>query len=65
MRRTENAKLTAKPEVRLSVSLSQKDHEEVRRMAKAKKVSKAWIIRDAIEKYIQEDAPLLAAIRNP
>jgi len=29
-------------------------------MAKAKKVSNAWIIRDAIEKYVQADAPLFA-----
>ncbi len=33
---------------------------QVCRMAKAKKVSNAWIIRDAVEKYIQADTPLLA-----
>lgn len=28
-------------------------------MAKGKKVSNAWIIRAAVEKYIEADAPLL------
>ena len=28
-------------------------------MVKGKKVSNAWIIRDAVEKYIEADAPLL------
>jgi len=29
-------------------------------MAKSMKVSNAWIIRDAVEKYIQADTPLFA-----
>jgi len=33
-------------------------YEQVCRMAK--KVSNAWIIRDAVGKYIQADAPLFA-----
>ena len=50
---------TVKGETRLSVTLSKEDHDQVCRMAKIKKVSAAWIIRDAVEKYLLADAPLL------
>ncbi len=36
------------------------NYEQVCRMAKGKKVSNAWIIRDVVEKYIQADTPLFA-----
>jgi hypothetical protein len=44
---------------RISVTIPPGDYDVVCRLAKAKKVSAAWIIRDAVEKYIQADAPLL------
>jgi len=37
---------------RITVTIPPRDCEVVRRMAKNKKVSAAWIIRDAVEKYI-------------
>lgn len=44
-------------EMRISVSLERADYEEICRVAKVKKVSRAWVIRDAIEKYLEADAP--------
>jgi hypothetical protein len=38
---------------RITVSIPRQDYEVVQRMAKEKKVSAAWIVRDAVEKYIQ------------
>jgi predicted transcriptional regulator len=45
---------------RITVTVPPDDYEQVCRLAKARKVSNAWIIRDAVEKYIQADAPLFA-----
>ena len=45
--------------VRTSVSLSPALHDTLERMAKEKKVSVAWVIRDAAEKYVSEQWPLL------
>jgi metal-responsive CopG/Arc/MetJ family transcriptional regulator len=45
--------------VRTSVSLSPALHDTLERMAKEKKVSMAWVIRDAAEKYVSEQWPLL------
>ena len=56
-------KQSAKPEasksVRTSVSMPPELHETLERMARDKKVSVAWIIRDAAEKYVNEQWPLL------
>lgn len=45
---------------RITVTVPPDHYEQVCRMAKGKKVSNAWIIRDAVEKYIEADAPLFA-----
>ena len=45
---------------RITVTVPPDHYEQVCRMAIAKKVSNAWIIRDAVEKYIQADTPLFA-----
>ena len=45
--------------VRTSVSLPPTLHDTLERMAKEKKVSVAWVIRDAAEKYVGEQWPLL------
>lgn len=37
---------------RLTVSIPRQDYNVVLRMAKEKKVSASWIVRDAVEKYI-------------
>lgn len=45
--------------IRTSVSLPRDLHETLAQMAKGKKVSVAWVIRDAAEKYVDEEWPLL------
>lgn len=37
---------------RITVTIPPQDYAAVRSMAKNKKVSAAWIVRDAVEKYI-------------
>ena len=43
--------------VRTSVSLPRELHDTLARLAKSKKVSVAWVIRDAAEKYVGEQWP--------
>jgi metal-responsive CopG/Arc/MetJ family transcriptional regulator len=50
--------------VRASVSFPRELHETLERMAKEKKVSVAWIVRDATEKYIAEQWPLFDTKRE-
>lgn len=45
---------------RSSVSLPAKLHRELEQIAKQKKVSLAWVIRDAAEMYVESKWPLLA-----
>lgn len=45
--------------VRTSVSLPPDLHESLELLAKEKKVSVAWVIRDAAEKYVNDHWPLL------
>ena len=41
---------------RITVTIPSQDYAAVRSMAKNKKVSAAWIVRDAVEKYIQGES---------
>jgi len=45
---------------RITVTLPKSDYEEVCRLARHKRVSNAWVIRDAVEKYIAADSPLFS-----
>jgi hypothetical protein len=45
---------------RITVTLPKSDYEEVCRLARSKRVSNAWVIRDAVEKYIAADSPLFS-----
>ena len=47
---------SARNGTRITVTIPPDHYEQVCRAAKAKKVSNAWIIRDAVEKYFQVDA---------
>lgn len=47
---------------RITVTLRKADYEEVCRLAHAKKVSNAWVIRDAVGRYIEAEAPLLRSL---
>ncbi|WP_331712073.1 MULTISPECIES: CopG family transcriptional regulator [Achromobacter] len=44
---------------RLSVSLPPELHQELERIARDKKVSLAWVMREAAEKYVASQWPLL------
>ncbi len=46
--------------VRASVSLPAEHYTELEELAKDKKVSLSWVIRDAVEKYLQNQWPLFA-----
>jgi hypothetical protein len=58
--RTSHRRLPRKKATRISVTLPPNDYDSVVRMAHSKRVSTAWIIRDAVEKYLSGDIPLLA-----
>ena len=45
--------------VRVTATIPLSDHEDMERIAMSKKVSTAWIIRDAISRYLDEESPLL------
>ena len=51
--------LDSRSTVRVSVSLPQGLHAELERIVRDKKVSLAWVIRDAAEKYVADQWPLL------
>jgi len=53
MKKTEKAKT-----VRLSVSFDEADYEELQRLAEQKKVSVAWVVREAVERYLSNRNPL-------
>jgi metal-responsive CopG/Arc/MetJ family transcriptional regulator len=42
---------------RITVSIPPQDYDVVLRMAKEKKVSASWIVRDAVERYIKGETP--------
>jgi metal-responsive CopG/Arc/MetJ family transcriptional regulator len=44
--------------LRASVSFPESVYRELEKLAKKKKVSVAWIVRDAAEKYVEEQWPL-------
>ena len=44
---------------RITVTLPPENYELLVRMAKNKKVSASWVVRDAVEKYLTADVPLL------
>ena len=49
---------------RLSVTLPFETYASLERIAKKKKVSLAWVVRDATEKYVSDELPLFREARN-
>ena len=49
---------------RITVTIPPHDYGVVRRMAQDKKVSAAWIVRDAVEKYILTEKALVSRTAN-
>jgi metal-responsive CopG/Arc/MetJ family transcriptional regulator len=52
-------KMQSPPTVRASISFPSDLYETLDEIAKQKKVSLAWVVRDATEKYVAEQGPLL------
>jgi hypothetical protein len=50
---------------RLTISIPTETHDSVIQLAQKKRVSAAWIIREALEEYLHQDIPLFTNIRRP
>jgi hypothetical protein len=47
------------PSVRTTVSIPSDTYQVVEALAEQKKVSMAWVVRDALDRYVAEQWPLL------
>jgi predicted DNA-binding protein len=56
------AKTTAMP--RASVSFPPEVYETLESLAKKKKVSIAWVVREAVEKYVANEWPLFSNLKG-
>lgn len=59
-RATQKPRIGSVEVTRASVSFPTDVYAEVERIANAKKVSVAWVVREATERYVAEQWPLLA-----
>ena len=57
------AKQTAKRSVRTTVSIPANDYEQLERLAEQKRVSVAWVVREAVDKYLTAESPLFRESR--
>jgi hypothetical protein len=51
--------------IRLSITFPENVYEALQLLATQKKVSVAWVVRDAAERYVADQWPLLDAINKP
>jgi predicted DNA-binding protein len=49
---------------RLSVTIPVETYDSLERIAKKKKVSLAWVVRDAAERYVSDELPLFRGTRD-
>lgn len=56
--------IKSEPSTRTSVTFPAEVYASLEIIAKQKKVSMAWVIRDAAEKYVSEQWPLFSGIRH-
>lgn len=47
-----------KKTVRMSVTVAEGDYRDIESIAQRKKVSVAWVIREAVERYLAREFPL-------
>ena len=52
------------PTVRASITFSKENYTVLESIARAKKVSLAWVVRDAVDRYIADQWPLLQQTGN-
>jgi predicted DNA-binding protein len=66
MAETRRNKNTEKPgaQPRASVTFPPELYRTIEGIAKQKKVSIAWVVREAVEKYVADQWPLLAPLRG-
>jgi len=57
-------KVEIEPSTRTSVTIPTEIYSSLEIIAKKKKVSTAWVIRDAAEKYVSEHWPLFAGAKR-
>lgn len=62
--RTRNRKKTGAKSVRVSVSFDVADYVMIKGIAKTKRVSAAWVVRDAVTNYLNAQVPLFASDRR-
>lgn len=55
---TNDSSTTKRDSARVSVSFTLEDYAEVKRIAKAKRVSAAWVVREAVSHYLDARNPL-------
>jgi predicted transcriptional regulator len=64
MTKTARAKTRKKAKMsRTSVSLSAEVQEELNRLAEKRKVSVAWIVREAVDQYLANENPLFHQVK--
>ena len=61
---TVDAQKTGAGSVRVSVSFDVADYAAIKRIAKRKRVSTAWVVRDAVASYLNSQVPLFASDRR-
>ena len=59
----DRTKKNAAGSVRMSVSFDADDYAEIQGIAKTKRVSAAWVVREAVANYLSDRIPLFARDR--
>jgi len=52
------------PTVRATISFPSEIYASLKEIAKQKKVSLAWVVRDAVEKYVADQWPLFSNLKG-
>jgi len=53
-----------KKSIRTTVSVPTEDYAELERIAEKKKVSVAWVVREAVDQYLKTQSPLFRGLRG-
>lgn len=56
---TDGQRAQERGSVRVSVTVPKEHHDELLRIATKNRVSVAWVVRAAVERYVTDEAPLL------
>ncbi len=63
-RMRERRKTTGGPQPRASITFPPELYKTIEDLARRKKVSIAWVVREAVEKYVADQWPLLAPLKG-